>query len=50
MEKIKVEQHSVTGLSWASGWLFTVGFLHLPILKAILAIALWPYYLGTAFS
>ena len=39
----------VTGLAlpfWAIGWLFTVGYLHLPLAKGFLAIVLWPYYLG----
>ncbi len=31
---------------WLIGWLFTIGFAHLPTAKAIVALALWPYYLG----
>ncbi|HEX9503300.1 MAG TPA: hypothetical protein VF974_03165 [Patescibacteria group bacterium] len=50
MERIKIEQHSFTGFSWISGWLFTIGFLHLAFGKAILAIAIWPYYLGQFLS
>jgi hypothetical protein len=50
MERIKIEQHSFTGLSWLSGWLFTIGFLHLAFGKAILAILIWPYYLGQFIS
>ena len=34
------------GPLWIMGWLFTIGFLHLQIGKALLAIILWPYYLG----
>ncbi|HMN19260.1 MAG TPA: hypothetical protein PKA31_01525 [Candidatus Moranbacteria bacterium] len=48
MEKIKVEQHGFTAFSWFAGWLFTIGFLGLPFGKAILAICLWPYYIGVA--
>lgn len=48
MEKIKVEQHGFTAFSWFTGWLFTIGFLGLPFGKAILAICLWPYYIGVA--
>jgi len=50
MEKVKVEQHGFTAFSWFAGWLFSIGFLHLSIGKAILAIILWPYYIGQAVS
>ena len=50
MEKISIEQHSVGGLLWAVGWLFTIGFLHLTFWKGALAIVVWPYYLGTTLS
>jgi hypothetical protein len=49
MQKIKVEQHGFTAFSWFAGWLFTIGFLDLPLFwKGILAIILWPYYIGMA--
>jgi hypothetical protein len=35
------------GMLWFGGWLFTIGFAHLVWWKAILALVLWPYYLGT---
>jgi uncharacterized membrane protein len=50
METVRVEQHSVTGSIWFAGWLFTIGFLHLAFWKGVLAIVLWPYYLGTVVS
>lgn len=50
MEKIKIENHSFTGSLWFIGWLFTIGFLELTFFKGILALIIWPYYLGTAFS
>lgn len=31
---------------WLGGWLFTLGFLHLTFWKGVLAIVVWPYYLG----
>ena len=50
-KKIKVEQHGFTAFSWFSAWLFTIGFLQLPFFwKGILAILLWPYYLGSAIQ
>lgn len=51
MEKIKIEHHTLSGGIWIVGWLFTLGFLNLEFFwKGILAIALWPYYLGVAFN
>ena len=50
MEKIRVEHHSIAGTVWFAAWLFTIGFLKLHFWKGVLAILLWPYYLGTGFS
>lgn len=50
MQKIKVEQHTFTGGLWFMLWLFTIGFLHLTFWKGVLAIIIWPYYLGVALS
>jgi len=50
MEKIKVENHSLSGGVWIIGWLFTIGFLKLAFWKGVLALLLWPYFLGLAFS
>ena len=50
MQKIKVENHSFTAFSWFAGWLFTIGFLHLSFGTGILAILLWPYYIGLYIS
>jgi hypothetical protein len=50
MEKIRIEQHSFTGTLWFAAWLFTIGFLHLGFWRAVLALGLWPYYLGVRFS
>jgi hypothetical protein len=46
MERIKIEQHSVSGCAWFAGWLFTLGYLQLTFWKGVLAIVVWPYYLG----
>lgn len=43
----KMEIAGVMGPLWIMGWLFTVGFADLRIGKAALALALWPYYLGS---
>jgi hypothetical protein len=50
LQKIRIEQHSVTGCLWFAAWLFTIGLLHLSFWKGALAIILWPYYLGLHFS
>lgn len=36
------------GPLWFVGWLFTIGFVPLTFWKAVLALVLWPYYLGIA--
>jgi len=50
IDKIRVEQHTFVGGLWFAAWLFTIGFLHFGFWKGILAIVLWPYYLGMTFS
>jgi len=34
------------GMLWCAAWLFTIGYLHLSFWKGVLAIILWPYYIG----
>ncbi|HUL16993.1 MAG TPA: hypothetical protein VLV88_13425 [Terriglobales bacterium] len=50
MERIKIEQHSVAGCLWFAAWLFTIGFLHLTFWKGVLALFIWPYYIGAHLS
>jgi hypothetical protein len=50
MEKIRIEQHSSVGMLWFGGWLFTIAFVQLHFWKALLALIVWPYYLGGMFS
>lgn len=50
MDKIKIEQHTFSGALWVISWLFAIGLLHLAFWKAVLAIIIWPYYLGVAIS
>lgn len=50
MERIKIEHHAFTGGLWIIGWLFTIGFLQFGFWQGVLAILMWPYYLGLAFS
>jgi len=50
VERIRIEQHSFGGLLWFGAWLFTLGYLHLAFWKGVLALLLWPYYLGVALA
>ena len=53
-ENIKVHCNSnhggtFMGSLWFIGWLFTIGFLKLAFWKGVLALIVWPYYLGVFF-
>ena len=43
-----VDFSAITGTIWFIGWLFTVGLAGLPFWRAVLALVLWPYFLGVA--
>jgi hypothetical protein len=45
-----IDMGALVGPLWVMGWLFTLGFVGLPFWKALLAIVLWPYFLGVAFK
>lgn len=50
-EKIKVNQTGACGgILWFVGWLFTIGFLQLTFWKGLLALIVWPYYIGEYFN
>jgi hypothetical protein len=36
----------IGGMIWFGGWLFTIGFAQLGFWKAVLALVIWPYFLG----
>ena len=50
MAKVKIEQHSGLGGIWFIGWLFTIGFLQLGFWQGVLALVVWPYYIGNFFN
>ena len=50
MQKIKIEQHTVTGGLWFAAWMFTIGYLKLSFWQGVLALVIWPYYLGAFFG
>jgi len=39
---------ALAGAIWFIGWLFTIGYVGLVWWKIILAIVIWPYFLGQA--
>lgn len=45
-QRIRIEQHSGLGLLWLAGWLFTIGYLDLSFWRGVLALVIWPYFLG----
>jgi len=40
----------IAGMLWFGGWLFTIAFAKLVWWKALLALLLWPYFLGIAIG
>lgn len=50
MKKITIENHMFSGGLWFVGWLFTIGYLHLSFWDGVMAIVIWPYYLGAFFA
>jgi hypothetical protein len=48
--KKPVETASTLGPIWYTGWLFTIAFAKLSFWKAVLALIIWPYYLGNALA
>ncbi len=46
-QKIQIQQHTFMGSVWFAAWLFTIGYLHLSFWRGVLAIILWPYYIGS---
>lgn len=50
MQRIQIEQHTFSGGLWVAAWLFTIGYLKLTFWHAVLAIVIWPYYIGVAAS
>ena len=41
---------TLAGSVWFIGWLFTIGYTHLSFWRAVWALVVWPYYLGTALA
>ena len=52
MEKSKVRVHGSKGggACWLVGWMFTIGYVRLSFWQGVLAMVIWPWYLGRALS
>lgn len=46
--RLEVSAGTLVGPLWFIGWLFTIAFARLIWWQAILALVIWPYYLGLA--
>jgi hypothetical protein len=43
------DARAVFGPVWIIGWLFTIGYCGMPFFwQGLLALLIWPYYLGVA--
>ena len=49
-QRIRIEQHGGLGLIWLAGWLFTIGYLDLTFWRGLLALIVWPYFIGAHFG
>lgn len=50
MERIHITQHSSLGAAWLAGWLFCIGYLKLGFWMGVLALFVWPYFVGAHFA
>jgi hypothetical protein len=50
MNDVKIKNESFTAFSWFAAWLFTIGFLKLSFWQGLLALVIWPYYIGNFIS
>ncbi len=48
--KINIKQHYFSGGLWLAAWMFTIGFLNLSFGQGVIAILIWPFYLGRHFG
>jgi len=46
----KMEMAGLVGPLWFWGWLFTLGYCHLALPRALWALFVWPFYLGSRLA
>ncbi len=49
-KNVRVSSGSTAGMFWCAGWMFTVAFARLIWWKALLALVIWPWYLGSTLA
>jgi hypothetical protein len=49
-QEVVVQSGNALGCLWFIGWLFTIGYLGLTFWQGVLALVIWPYYLGKHFK
>jgi len=48
-ERCRPDAGMIFGPVWVIGWLFTIGYVGMPFFwKGLLALLIWPYFLGSA--
>ena len=47
--RVSYDSGMFLGPLWVMGWLYTIGFLKLSFMKGVLAVVLWPYFMGVFF-
>jgi len=50
VEHAAIMAASLKGIIWFIGWLFTIAYTKLIWWAIILALVIWPYYLGLAVT
>lgn len=45
-QKVQVNATLGLGSLWFTGWLFSVGYVGLDMVRGVIALLLWPYFLG----
>jgi len=52
VRELKMESQTTISISglWFAAWLFTVGYAKLGFWPGLLALVIWPYYLGGALA
>ena len=47
---VKIENRVDLGIFWMMGWMFSIGFLKLSVKQGLIALIIWPYFIGQHFA
>ncbi len=50
MAEKKIKAECSFGMVWFAGWLFALGYLKLGFWKGVIALIVWPYFIGAALA